>query len=275
VAVVVATLMVSAALFVWAVGPELSKQVSQLSTGLPEAAEQAQEKLSDYPVLQDIWHRIQGEIDDQKIENPMSQAKVLFNGLVGVLSGLLLFLAATLYLAFQPQPYVSGFTKTLTKLLGKEEGPRLKEDLHQYLWGFLVGQSQTMVVLGIFTTLGLWLIGMPNFIALGVIAGLLAFVPVIGPLFSVVPALVIALSESPQMALYVLLLYAAIQLVESNLITPILQRRNSELPPVLTLAFQGILGAVCGPLGVFVAAPIAVVFMVAGDHWLEPLGKSE
>lgn len=262
-------------LFGFLAGPELVEQSTQLTEELPKAAESLQERLSDYPLIEEAWLSVREELSASALKKPLTQAKVIFSGVMGVLSGLLLFLASTVYLAFQPQPYTAGFKGFLKKMFGPEKGESIKRDLHQHLWGFLVAQMQTMIILGTLTTIGLWLIGMPNFIALGAIAGLLAFVPVIGPLFSLAPALLIALSESPQMMLTVTFLYLGIQLLESNLITPVLQQRNSELPPVLTLAFQAILGSLCGTLGVLVAAPLAVVAMVFGDHWLKPFSTSQ
>ena len=67
----------------------------------------------------------------------------------------------------------------------------------------------------------------------------------------------------------VLGLYAGVQLVESNFLTPVLQQKNSKLPPVLTLSFQAVMGALAGPIGVLLAAPAAVFALVAGQEWLK------
>ncbi len=92
-----------------------------------------------------------------------------------------------------------------------------------------------MIVIGSLTGLALWLLGMPFALALGILAGLLEFVPYVGPLFTGVIAGLLAFVESPLQALYVILIYSAIQQFESNLLTPIVHRYTVALPPVLSL----------------------------------------
>jgi predicted PurR-regulated permease PerM len=100
-------------------------------------------------------------------------------------------------------------------------------------------------------------------------------VPLIGPIVAAVPALLIALSEGAQIALWTLLLYVAIQQVESNLITPLVQRQAVSLPPAVTLFAVVAFGLLFGPLGILFATPLAVVAFVAVKKlWVrEALGE--
>ena len=129
------------------------------------------------------------------------------------------------------------------------------------LW--LLGQLVAMLIVGVLTGLGAWLIGLPSAIALGLIAGLFEFIPFAGPMLAAIPALLIALTMDTQTVIMTLALYTIIQQVEGNLITPIVQRQVVSLPPALTLFALIAMGLVFGPLGILFAAPLTVVTYVA------------
>lgn len=99
------------------------------------------------------------------------------------------------------------------------------------------------------------LIDVPLILALALIAGLLSFVPYLGPILSAIPALLVALVVSPLLTVYVVLVYSAVQFLEGNFITPIIQERAVSLPPAVLLIAQ--LG-----MGVLLATPLAVVAIV-------------
>ncbi|MGZ9075463.1 MAG: AI-2E family transporter [Burkholderiaceae bacterium] len=101
-----------------------------------------------------------------------------------------------------------------------------------------------MVAIGALTTLGLWLIGVPSALALGLLAGLAEFVPIVGPTIAAIPALLIALTLGPDVLVWTLLLYLAIQQIEGNVIMPIVTRHAVDLPPALAL-FQWLRSASC------------------------------
>jgi predicted PurR-regulated permease PerM len=115
----------------------------------------------------------------------------------------------------------------------------------------------------------------PAALALALLAGLAEFVPLIGPIVAAIPALLIALSEGVQTALWTLLLYLAVQQVESNLIMPVVQHRVVSLPPAITLFAVVAFGLLFGSLGVLFATPLAVVLFVAVKKlWVsETLGE--
>ena len=119
-----------------------------------------------------------------------------------------------------------------------------------------------MTVVGVLTGIGTALIGLPSPVALGLFAGLAAFVPIVGPIVSVVPAVLLALDQGPEMILWAILVYFVVQQIESNLIYPFIQKRAVNLPPVLTLFGVLGLGTLFGPLGVMFASPLLVVGLV-------------
>jgi predicted PurR-regulated permease PerM len=111
---------------------------------------------------------------------------------------------------------------------------------------------------GVLTTLALGLIDMPLALVLGVIAGLFTFVPFIGPISSVIPAMLIGLMESPLMALYALIIYSVVQFIEGNFLTPLIQKRIIAMPPALLLSAQFFMGVFYGLFGLLLATPLAV-----------------
>jgi predicted PurR-regulated permease PerM len=119
-----------------------------------------------------------------------------------------------------------------------------------------------MAVVGVLTAIGLWVAGVPLAFVLGLIAALLSFVPYIGPLAAVIPAALVALAEDPTKVIYVFALYGAVQLLESYLITPLIQERAVSIPPAVLIAAQVIMGVLAGAAGVLMATPLAVVLIV-------------
>ena len=120
-----------------------------------------------------------------------------------------------------------------------------------------------MAAVGVLSYVGLLILGVPLALGLAVLTALLEFVPYIGPVLAAVPVILMALTESPATALYAVLLYVAIQLVESNVISPVVQQRAVFLPPALTILFQALMGVLFGLLGILLATPIAAASLVA------------
>jgi len=112
------------------------------------------------------------------------------------------------------------------------------------------------------TAIGLWIIGIPLAFTLGLLAGILNFVPNFGPWFAAIPAVLIAFMKSPQHALYVAVLYIVLQSVDGYILTPLVDRRSVELPPVLTITAQVLLGLAFGFVGILLASPLTAVAMI-------------
>jgi len=172
-----------------------------------------------------------------------------------------LALVAGIYLALKPAAARDG----LLLLAPRDKVEALRTTLDTAgralrLW--LIGTFADIVVVAVLTAIGTAMIGLPSPLALGLLAGAAAFVPIVGPIVSVVPAILIALHEGPRMVLWTVLVYVAVQQIESNLIFPFIQRRAVDLPPVLTLFGVLAFGVLLGPLGVILATPLLVVGMV-------------
>jgi predicted PurR-regulated permease PerM len=135
------------------------------------------------------------------------------------------------------------------------------------LHAWLRGQFVAMLTVGLVTWLGLLLLGVPLALGLAFLAFLLEFIPVLGPIAAAVPAILVGLSVSPMLGLWVMLLYIAIQQVESYLLLPLVQRWAVHIPPALGLIAILVFGVLFGWVGVLLAAPL----MVATTVWVRKL----
>jgi predicted PurR-regulated permease PerM len=179
----------------------------------------------------------------------------LLNTAVGAISGFFLVLFAGLFIAISPRTYMRGLIVLVPRSRRRRAGEVLPlTGVAMVQW--MKGTALAMLFVGTVATVGLWLIGVPAALALGIIAGLLEFIPYIGPALSFIPATVVALTISPQMALWVVGLYAVVQSLESSVVTPLLMKQMVKLPPALTLLFQTMMAALFGFLGLLLAVPI-------------------
>jgi len=179
-----------------------------------------------------------------------------------VIAGLGLITFVTIYIAVDPKLYYRG----LLTLFPHPVRPRAAQVLAAIaatLRQWLLTQFIAMLTIGVITSIALRLLGIKAALSLGIIAGLLEFIPTLGPLLSAVPAVAMGFLDSPQKALLVALVFWGIQLVENHLLIPLLMKKGMDLPPVLTILGQALLAVVFGFLGLLVAVPLIASVMVA------------
>lgn len=181
---------------------------------------------------------------------------------VGVLGTLVLILAAALYFAASPRPYINGPLR-LVPPRHRQRTRHVLGTVGHTLQSWLAGQLLDMLVVGIVTGGGLALLGVPLAFVLGVVAGLLNFVPYIGAIGGAIPAVLIGLSQGPQQAMLVTALFVVVQTLEGNVLSPLIQRRAVDLPPAATILAQTALGALFGLPGIILATPIAAACLAA------------
>jgi len=130
------------------------------------------------------------------------------------------------------------------------------------LAGWLKGQAISMLFVGLATWIALAALGIPAPLVLGIIAGILDFVPFFGPVVSGALAILLAFTQGPRAALYVAVLVLLIQQTEAHVMVPLLQRWAVKLPPVLSLVAVVVFAGLFGVPGVLLATPLMVVAMV-------------
>lgn len=174
----------------------------------------------------------------------------------------LLVVVAGVYLAANPSTYRDGMLR-LVPLRWRGEAAHFVETTGRALVFWLGGQLATMAVVGALFACGLIVLGIPSALALGFIAGVAEFVPYAGPIIGAIPALLIALPMGRDEIIGVLALYCAVQALEGNVISPLIQRRAVDLPPVLALFAIVAIGGLFGFMGLLLATPLTVIVVIA------------
>jgi predicted PurR-regulated permease PerM len=256
------------------VAPGLAAQTQELVDTLPGAVSDIEERVRENPFGNWVLDRTVGSSSRSGtaegeavggMENAqqvvVDQARVLAPRLMDGLIGLVVVLFTAIYLAAHPQPYIRG----LLRLFPIPRRHRIGEVLYACgytLQWWLFGQMLAMALVGITMGVGLAVIGVPLALALGVLAGLFEFIPTLGPMLALLPALVLSLTAGTSTALWVLGLYSVVQTAESYLLTPLVQQRVVHLPPVVTIAGQIFFTWTLGPVGLLIAVPLIAVIMV-------------
>ena len=245
----------------WLFGSQIATQFDFLVETLPRGLSRFIQDFGANP-----WGEwLLGLARDMNLTSATGQAAgyiaALFGSVLRATAYLAVLLFTAVYLAAQPQRYRHG----LLLLVPRDRRARIGEVLDLMgatLGRWLVGQSMTMIFVGTLTAFGLWWLGVAAPLALGLIAGMFAFVPYVGPILASAPGVLIAAVQGPMPALYAAALYAGVHFLEGNVVTPLVQAEAVELPPVLTLFATLVFGLLLGPAGVLLAAPLAVVLLI-------------
>jgi predicted PurR-regulated permease PerM len=180
---------------------------------------------------------------------------------IAVVGGLFLIIVLSIYVGADPSLYRVG----VMALFPPEARPRVgivMSRVATVLRKWLVTQMIAMLVIGVVTTIALFILRVKAAVALGVIAGILEFVPTIGPILSAVPGVAMGFLDSPEKALYVAVAYLIIQQVEGHLLIPMLMKEGMDLPPALTIVTQAVMALLFGFIGLMVAVPLLAAVIV-------------
>jgi predicted PurR-regulated permease PerM len=246
----------------WLFGSTVSAQISDLVARLPKSPDELRVLLERLPLGDEFARQV---TDMGGLASRMQGVAGRISGYamnaLGALTSLVLVLVAGVYLASKPRQSRDG----LLLLLPKSTVEPVREALDttgRALRRWLLGTFADMAVVAVLTAIGAALIGLPSPLALALFAGLASFVPIVGPIVAIVPATLLALQQGPEMVLWTILVYVAVQQIESNLILPFIQKRAVDMPPTLTLFGVFGFGILLGPLGVIFATPLLVAGIV-------------
>jgi predicted PurR-regulated permease PerM len=180
---------------------------------------------------------------------------------LSALAGLAIILFVAIYVAADTDLYHRGLMHLFPHRSRRLAGDILTEIATQ-LRKWLTTQLIAMAVIGVVSTVVLLILDVKAAFALGLIAGLLEFIPTIGPILSAIPAIAMGFLDSPEKALYVAIAYIAIQQLEGHILIPLLMKGGMDLPPVLTILAQALMALLFGFLGLMVAVPMLAAAMV-------------
>ena len=259
------------AVFLLSIFPPFIDQLQQSLYLLPLAIDKIETWLM---LLQErVPEQLVGEI--QQLENitrnlPSIASEIvgnfysIFSGSLGAILNILLVTVITIMLLVSPRPYMRLFLAFFPSFYRRRAAKILKKS-ETALVGWTQGILFNMLVITILSWLGLSLLGVQLPLANALLAGLLTFIPNLGPLLSCIPPIILALIDAPWKALGVLILYILIQQVEGNIMTPLVMKQQVSLLPAITLLSQATFAIFFGFIGLFLALPLTVVAQV----WIE------
>ena len=247
----------------WLLGSRIASQLEELVSQVSAAKEQSVVWISQYSwgksILRDMPNM--NQLLESRGWSPFSGINSLFSSVTGIFTTGFVIVFLALYFGASPHVYIDG----IVRIIVPSRRRRVREvliGLGDTLCKWMLGRLASMAIIAVGGAVGLWFLGVPLPITLGVLAGLLTFIPNIGGFLGVVPPALLALRQSPEAALWVLALFALLQLVESNLLTPLIQQHQVSVPPGLLLAAQVLMGVLTGILGVAMATPFVAVLLV-------------
>jgi predicted PurR-regulated permease PerM len=243
-------------------GPLIADQMTELIHRLPEAVDSIRSKLQANEwgrmLLRNMPDPSQFLAGASQVLGPVAGA---FSTALGVIGNGVVILIIGIFIAVDPDLYIRGILY-LVPPKRRARAREVTQALGYALRRWFMGRLASMALIGILTYIGLSLTGIALPLALGFLAGGLSFIPYIGPLLALIPMLLVASLQSLTVSLYALAVYSVVQFAESNLISPLIQKRMVSLPPALLITAQMMGGVVAGGLGVLLAEPAAVVTMV-------------
>jgi predicted PurR-regulated permease PerM len=256
-AAVLIGLALLAALGIWSLGEPISEEFGALRVALPKGLEAITRWLDSNAFgrwLLQWWREADAPLEWTRVAG-------LFGSAVGAIGAAVLMAVVGIYLAADPGLYRRGVLH-LMPYRQRARVERALGDVGTGLSRWLLGQGVAMLAVGVLTAAGLALIGMPLALPLGIIAGLLEFIPFVGTFGAGALIVLLAFTQGEAQAIYAALVCLAVQQFENYVIQPFVQRWAIALPPALGLIAVIVFGATFGPLGVVFAVPLMVVMML-------------
>lgn len=272
IALTVITLLLIFVILFALIGPSFAQQLEQLINAIPKLLERLRiwlnslstlvpEQLLDVQNLGDFIPRIQPFITQL-----LGNAYNWFSDLLAIILNLLLVIILTIMLLASPEPYRRGLI-LLFPAFYRRRADEILSECETTLVGWMTATLINMAAIGVVSFIGLLILGVPLALANALLAGILEFIPNIGPVLSVLPPMAVALLDEPWKAIAVLILYFLIQQFEAYLLVPFVMKQQVSLLPAATLLSVVVFGSFFGFLGVFLSVPLVIVFKI----WLNEL----
>ena len=274
IAIVIGMLLVAVVGSAFAFTNSASEQIVKFTDRVDSSVQEVLKAAKDQPLVQ----RFVGNGEKVTSLLPSSAkslgfAKNFFATTFGGMADCLILVILSMYFCVSPDKYRAG-TIRLVPIRWRDRLSDLLSDSAQTLWRWMLGRLLAMTIVGILFGIGLALIGIPMRVELGIFAGLVTFIPNIGGIAAVIPALLLASQQGSTAFVSVGVLYLAIQFVESYLVTPLVQEHQVALPPAMVILAQIVAGLLFGFWGIVFATPLIAVSLLwvkqlYVEQWLE------
>ncbi|MGI8950511.1 MAG: AI-2E family transporter [Chitinophagaceae bacterium] len=243
--------------FFWFVGARLQQQISELSDTLPKTIQQAKDQMNKTALGGKVLEYLNSSGNSQKTKDVVRQ---FFSSSFGIISDLYIVVLIGLFFTASPSLYKKGMVRLLPAK-AKDKGAELINEISEVLKKWLKGQIFGIFFIAVLTGIGLLILGMPLVLTLALIAGLLNFIPNFGPMIALIPAVLLALMQGATTAIIIICMYTGIQIIQSAVTQPIIQKKMISIPPALTIIGQVAMGSLGGFWGVLLATPIVAILM--------------
>lgn len=197
--------------------------------------------------------------------NAAARAIKVLSGGVALITDAITVLVLGIFLTIERRRVLDAFCRALRNR-APEEMRELASRGIRLLQGWMVGQLSAMIFLGAFTTVAFWIAGIDYFLVFGTLAALFTVIPYLGPILTALGPLTWSIFAEPSKIIWVVVIWAASQTLEGNLITPLIMQRHLRLSPLAVILGILVMGSLFGVIGVVVAVPLtAVTFLLLGE----------
>lgn len=246
--------------------PPIISQINELSNNFPQYFERMISSFSsfkEYASSHGIAENIKQSLNafSSNLQTAASGVFSTVSGIFGNIVSFLLILVITFYMAAEE----SAMKKIIRSIVPEQHQPyvmQLTNRMQQKIGLWLRGQLILSLILFSLTLVGLTILGVDYALVLAIISGLSEFVPYLGPIIAAIPAVFLAFTQSPMLAIFVLILYAVIQWVESNIIVPKIMQKVVGLNPIVSIVVLLVGFKLAGIIGAILSIPVATAVSV-------------
>lgn len=249
--------------------PQVASQIRDIAQDAPQFVERASEIFGRLPQHENIARGIETSlknVSENLAESTTNVLGAIFK-IFGEIVTFFVILVLVLYISVA-EGGIKAFFKSITPKAYEEKVKRIMEKVQVKIGHWVRGEALLMLAVGILVFVGLKILGIKYALTLAVIAGLLEIVPVMGPLISSIPAIIIGFAQSPILGLLAAILYIVVQQAENHLLVPTVMGKTTGIPPVVVIISLLIGAKLLGILGILLAVPVAVILSVFVEEFV-------